>query len=268
MMNCTEWQHRIDAYVDAELPPSDLHAFRAHVETCPACAAMTLSVTESKAAIRRAGHRYTASPELRAQVFAAMKRERSEQHQPLPARRERPMSRQEWWRPTSTAWPRWGIAIAALLLVVVGLFLVTRRQQSTALAELVDLHVADLASANPVEVVSTDRHTVKPWFQGKVPFTFDLPEVQGSPFSLLGGRVTYFHQEPGAQLLFRYQRHLISVFIFRQTAELSLPASFSDQSSSFRVRTWIQGGGLRYVVVGDAAPAIIQQLSDLLHVAQ
>ena len=267
MMNCTEWQDRIDAYVDAELPSSDLHAFRAHAESCPACASTALSVTESKAALRRAGHRYTASPELRVRVFAAMKSEGFEQHQPLPARRERAMFRQGWCRPTSAAWPRWGLAIAALFLVVVGLFLVNRRQQSTALAELVDLHVADLASANPVEVVSTDRHTVKPWFQGKVPFTFDLPEVQGSPFSLLGGRVTYFHQEPGAQLVFRYQRHLISVFIFRQTPQLALPASFSDQSSSFRVSTWIQGG-LRYVVVGDAAPAIIQQLSGLLHVAQ
>ena len=267
MMNCTQWQDRIDAYVDAELPPSDLHAFRAHAETCPACAAMALEVTESKGAIRRAGHRYTASPQLRARVFAAMKSEDFELHQPLPARRERAMSRQEWWRLTSAAWPRWGIAIAALLLVAVGLFLVNRRQQSTALAELVDLHVADLASASPVEVVSTDRHTVKPWFQGKVPFTFDLPEVQGSPFSLVGGRVTYLHQEPGAQLVFRYQRHLISVFIFRQTPELALPASFADQSFSFRVRTWVQGG-LRYVIVGDAAPATIQQLSDLLHVAR
>jgi anti-sigma factor RsiW len=77
-------------------------------------------------------------------------------------------------------------------------------------------------------------------------------------------RVTYFHQEPGAQLVFRYQRHLISVFIFRQTPQLALPASFSGQSSSFRVRTWMQGG-LRYVVIGDAAPAIIQQLSGMLH---
>jgi anti-sigma factor RsiW len=79
--------------------------------------------------------------------------------------------------------------------------------------------------------------------------------------------LAYFHQEPGAELLFRYQRHFISVFIFRQTPQLALPASFTDQSSSFRVRTWTQGG-LRYVVVGDANAAIIQQLSDLLRDVQ
>jgi anti-sigma factor (TIGR02949 family) len=265
-MNCTEWQDRIDVYADAELPPSDLHAFRAHAETCPACAAMALAVTESKAAIRRAGHRHTAAPELRARVLASLKNEGLADAGRVPAHRERVMS---WGfgRLNSAVWPRWGLAIAALLLLAVGLFTVNRQQQSAALAELVDMHIADLASSNPVEVVSTDRHTVKPWFQGKIPFTFDLPELQGSPFTLVGGRVAYFRQEPGAELLFQYQRHLISVFIFRRSSQLALPASFSDQSSSFRVHTWTQGG-LHYVVVGDASAATIQQLSDLLHDVQ
>jgi anti-sigma factor RsiW len=263
MMNCTEWHNRIDAYVDAELPPSDLRAFRAHAEICPACAVMALVVTESKAAIRRVGRRYISTSELRARVFASIKSEGLAHHQAVPVRRQRAMSWGGWGRLTSATWPRWALATAVLLLFAVGISMVNRREQSTALAELVDLHVADLASSNPVEVVSTDRHTVKPWFQGKIPFTFDLPELQGSAFTLLGGRVAYFHQEPGAELLFRYQRHLISVFMFRQTSQLALPASLADQSSTFRVRTWTQAG-LRYVVVGDANAAIIQQLSELL----
>jgi anti-sigma factor RsiW len=143
-----------------------------------------------------------------------------------------------------------------------------RRQESKALAEFADLHVAALASATPVEVISTDRHTVKPWFQGRVPFTFDLPELQGSPFTLVGGRVTYFHQEPGAHLVFGYQRHLISAFIFRDTSQLALPGSaFADQTSSFRLQTWTQGG-LRYVVIGDANAKTIQELAGRLHSAQ
>jgi len=165
-------------------------------------------------------------------------------------------------------WPRWALAAAALLLLTVGLFLANRRQESKTLAEFADLHVAALASANPVEVISTDRHTVKPWFQGRIPFTFDLPELQGSPFALLGGRVAYFHQEPAAHLIFRYQRHLISVFIFREASQVALPtSSIADQTSSFRLRTWTQGG-LRYVVIGDASASTIQQLADLLHSTQ
>lgn len=266
MTNCGEWQNQIDAYVDAELPRPDTDRFRTHAEECAACAAMALAAIESKAAIRRAGHCYTASPELRARVFALVNNTLTND-QVVPARRERRMPWGAWPRLTSATWPRWSLAAAALLLVAVGLFMVNLRPQTTPLAELVDLHVADLASANPVDVVSTDRHTVKPWFQGKIPFTFDLPELQGSAFTLLGGRLAYFRQEPGAELLFRYQRHFISVFIFRQTPQIALPASFADQSSSFRVRTWTQGG-LRYVVVGDANAAIIQQLSDLLRNVQ
>jgi anti-sigma factor RsiW len=267
MTNCSEWQNQIDAYVDAELPRPDTDRFRTHAEECAACAAMALAAIESKAAIRRAGHCYTASPELRARVFALVNNKGLTNDQAVPARRERRMPWGAWPWLTSATWPRWALAAAALLLVAVGLFMVNLRQQTTALAELVDLHVADLASANPVEVVSTDRHTVKPWFQGKIPFIFDLPELQGSAFTLLGGRLAYFRQEPGAELLFRYQRHFLSVFIFRQTPQLALSSSFADQSSSFRVRTWTQGG-LRYVVVGDANAAIIQQLSDLLRNVQ
>ena len=141
-------------------------------------------------------------------------------------------------------WPRWALATAALLVLAAGLFVaVNRRQGAKAVAELADLHVTALASANPVEVVSTDRHTVKPWFQGRIPFTFDLPELQGTPFTLVGGRVAYFHQEPGAHLIFGYQRHFISVFIFRDTPQLSMPASFfADKTSSFTLRTWTNRG--------------------------
>jgi hypothetical protein len=70
-------------------------------------------------------------------------------------------------------------------------------QQGQTFAELADLHVATLASATPVDVISTDRHTVKPWFQGKIPFTFNLPELANTPFTLEGG--TALLSGPGAR---------------------------------------------------------------------
>jgi anti-sigma factor RsiW len=265
IMNCAEWHNRIDAYVDGELPASDATAFRAHATRCPTCAAAALALTESKAAIRRAGNCYSASPEFRAHIFEMAKAT------DVVAGKVQLPGAQRGWRLsaaapfTSAMWPRWAFATAALLLLAAGLLVVNRVQESKALAEFADLHVATLASANPVEVISTDRHTVKPWFQGRIPFTFDLPELQGSPFTLLGGRVVYFHQEPGAHLVFRYERHLISVFIFQETSQIALPVStFADQTSSFRMQTWTRGG-LRYVIVGDAGANTIQQLGDLLH---
>ena len=77
---------------------------------------------------------------------------------------------------------------AALVLAVTvsALMMVRHSSRDQAVAQLLDMHVAALASGNPVDVVSSDRHTVKPWFQGKLPFTFNLPELQGSNYTLLG----------------------------------------------------------------------------------
>ncbi len=91
-------------------------------------------------------------------------------------------------------------------------------------------------------LISTDRHTVKPWFQGKIPFAFDLPEIQNSEFSLLGGRMTYLGQTPGAHLIYDVRKHHISVFVFQ---EQSLRArldenSLSPKKLSFNMETWSQ----------------------------
>lgn len=254
-MSCAEWQHQMDAYVDAELPPREMEAFRAHTAHCSECSSEAFARLEAKSATRRAGQRYAASPALRARIMADV----AAQEVPHLATGTQSVHSVLW------TWPRWAMAAAALLLLAAGLFsAISRYRQPSSLAEFADLHVADLASANPVEVVSTDRHTVKPWFQGRIPFTFDLPDLQGSPFTLAGGRVTYFHQEPGAQLLFTYQRHFISAFIFRDTPQLAVTgASFSDHSTSFNIQTWRQDG-LRYVLVSDVNPDTLRQLVNLL----
>jgi len=137
-------------------------------------------------------------------------------------------------------------------------------------SEIADLHVATLASASPVDVVSTDRHTVKPWFQGRIPFSFNLPELQNSEFSLLGGRVTYLDQTPGAHLIYDVRKHHISVFVF-QGQSASFSASLGDSSLSpkklpFTMETWAQGG-LRYFVVGDAGAGDIAKLANMFKAA-
>jgi anti-sigma factor RsiW len=155
---------------------------------------------------------------------------------------------------------------------VVGTFTSTylgnRSGSDQVFSEIADLHVATLASSSPVDVISTDRHTVKPWFQGKIPFAFNLPELQNSDFSLLGGRMTYLEQNPGAHLIYDVGKHHISVFVFQ---ERSLPARLNDSSDkpgrlSFNMETWSQGG-LRYFVIGDASAANIDSLAKLFKAA-
>jgi len=171
----------------------------------------------------------------------------------------------------------WMLAATAAIIVVAGTltsaYLGTRSSRDQVArdhvySEIADLHVGTLASSSPVDVISTDRHTVKPWFQGKIPFAFNLPELQNSVFSLLGGRMTYLDQTPGAHLIYDVRKHHISVFVFQERA---LPARLEDgslppQKLSFNMETWTQGG-LRYFVIGDASTADIDSLAKLFKAA-
>ena len=250
-MTCDLMRGKLDAYVDGACSQEELANFEAHLRTCPACAADAINRLQMKRMTRAAAARYTPSPEFRARI------EKSIQPKRPPA-----------W---TFGWmPRLAVAAVALLLVVVGITVWTRHStREQAFAELVDLHVATLASPNPVDVISTDRHTVKPWFQGKLPFTFNIPELQNSSFKLIGGRVTYFEHNPGAQLLFQVRNHDLSVFILQDRPGM-IPLTMgttSERELAFNVETWTEGG-LRYAVVGDANPADIHALGDLLRNAK
>jgi anti-sigma factor RsiW len=247
-MSCELFSARIDAYVDDELPAEELPTLESHLRTCPSCAADALARLRLKRMTQAAANRYTAPPEFRLKIEKAIQKKR------------RPF----WtlgWMPA--------MAAAALVLIAVsGALWMRYSAREQAFAELLDLHVATLASANPVDVTSTDRHTVKPWFQGKLPFTFNLPELQDSPFKLLGGRVIYFKHAPGAQLLFELRKHQISVFIVQdQPGLISLQVGAATaREKGFSVEAFTESG-LRYVIVGDTNPADIHQLSELLRAA-
>lgn len=163
-------------------------------------------------------------------------------------------------------WPRLGVAAVAVMLLIASVSLwVQRSARERAFSELADMHVSTLASANPVDVISSDRHTVKPWFAGRIPFSFNLPELQGTDFTLVGGRVAYFRRNPGAQLIFGLRKHELSVFIFPEHLG-DLPFSSENVIASrlaFQMETWSQGG-LRYFVIGDTPASDIHSLSELL----
>ncbi len=242
-----EWHSKVDPYVDSELSNIESEQMLTHLLACPSCAAEALSRSEIKRAIRRtAVFTFPPSPEFRQKVQSSIAR-------------RKPHFR--WLSSPRTAWA------AAALAVMIGaaIMLLYRPQHSDIAGELADLHVATLASANPVDVVSTDSHTVKPWFAGKLPFTFNLPELEGTPYRLLGGRVAYINQSPGAQLLFSAGKHEASVFILQDRNGLeklgsNIPARSNQQ---FNLQSWAVGG-LRYFVVSDAGKGEIDGLMQLL----
>jgi anti-sigma factor RsiW len=247
-MACNEWRDNVQAYADGELPAAERHTFEEHWRTCSACASAALGALAMKRAVRQAGRRFVPSAALHRRV-----EERVTGGKP---------SRVRTWLPACAA------AAAIVLVGFLGAQRWAAESRRQALTELTDLHVTTLASSSPVDVAISERHTVKPWFAGRIPFTFNLPELQGTPFTLLGGRVTYLQQVPGAHLLFRVRQHRISVFIFRDQdgASPSLARTGAARHSAFNVETW-DSGGLRYIVVGDPSAEDIHALSELLKAA-
>lgn len=249
-MTCDEARGKLVPYVDSELPAAELADFEAHLRGCASCAAGAVELLRTKFATRTAGMRYTLSPEFRMRLEQNI----------------RAKQKPSWW---SIRFPRFAVAAVAFVLVIASVVLwVNRSERERAFTEIADMHVTTMASANPVDVVSTDRHTVKPWFAGRLPFSFNLPELQNSEFALIGGRVTYFEHNPGAQLLFSLRKHQLSVFIFREEAG-GLP-SYSGRSTSTRlglnIETWREGG-LRYFIVSDVSASEVHKLGELMRVA-
>src|SRR5580692_8728600 len=250
-MVCESWRAKLDTYLDGEVPDEEMRTFDAHVRNCPSCSADALTRVQMKRAIQVAGKRYTPSAEFRKRI-----------QQKIAAKPQRSFRL------------GWTLAAAAAVILVVGTltsaYLGTRSGRDQVFSEIADLHVAALASSSPVDVISTDRHMVKPWFQGRIPFAFNLPELKNSEFSLLGGRMTYLEQTPGAHLIYDVRKHHISVFIFQERS-LKFPARLGEnflapQKSPFNMETWSEGG-LRYFVIGDASAADIDNLAKLFKVA-
>lgn len=226
--------------MDGELEPSAEHAVASHLQSCADCSSAVLEQQALKNAVRVAGKRFTAPPDLYASV----------QRQMVPKKRT------GLWLKASA------LAASAVLLAVVTLALLSRPSTSSAtVSQLIDQHVTMLASAHPVDVISSDKHTVKPWYQGKLPFTFNPPELaKDSPFTLLGGRLTYAQHSPGAELVYQVRQHKISVFIF-QARDVHGEPSAGNQT--FVVNGW-QQGGLQYYIVTDAAREDADRLRSLL----
>lgn len=238
------WTGKLDPYLDGELPSDEMSALDIHVRACPDCAADVLNRLQLKRTVQIAGRRYSPTADLRQRIqkMSAVRRQQ-------------------------TSWRWLPLAATVVALLIAGLFVRQwnrRNLEHRVFSEVTDLHVSTLASTTPVDVMSTDRHTVKPWFEGKIPFTFNLPELKNSEFSLIGGRVTYLRQTPGAHLIYRIRKHQISVFIFPESAAQELPAeSGIRKDATFDVESWSQAG-LRYFVVSDATGEDVNELVRML----
>ncbi len=215
----------LNGLADGELSADQLAVANEHLAGCPACTSNALYQSLLKSATAKAGQRYAPPPQLQERLtrLASSRLE-------APGTGSGHRYPQQW----RFAWG-W-VAAAVLLLVSASTMMVQRTahkaeissaEHAALVTEVFDQHVATLAGSLPPQVVSTDRHTVKPWFQGKLPFSFNLPEGLPRDTTLDGANLTYLHNQPVAQLLYSIGKHRVSVFLLEKAGATSadqLPA--------------------------------------------
>jgi anti-sigma factor RsiW len=259
----------LSALADGELTADQLANANKHLAECPACTSNALYQSLLKSATARAGHRYTPPPQLRERL-ALLATQTNSQLQPRGHRTAVSLSRSVG-RFGSLGWA----AVAALLLVSLSLVFIQRTAQSDERAsavraalvtEVFDQHVATLADSQPLQVISTDRHTVKPWFQGKIPFSFNLPQGLPSDVTLDGANLTYLGNQPAAQLVYNIGKHRVSVFL-RQKSRSAEASELPAESSGFHVMGF-STSVLDVIAVSDVDPARLAELVTAVRQAQ
>ena len=238
----------LNAFVDGEGAIVDLESIQQHLAGCHQCALRVLSAMQVKAATARAGVRFRPSAETLARLTAQVSvRSRMETPRVVPIRST------AWWREIS--WP----ALAAAVLLAASLAGWREvRQANTAGAELLDQHLATLSADATPQVVSSDRHTVKPWFQGRLPFSFNLPEPSALPPDtvLRGADLVYVQGRPAALLMFKIRQHDVSVFVTQRGGLAMMPR---DTRLGFSIRS-TDAAEVRLTAVSNVNPADLDAL--------
>lgn len=242
----------LNGLADGELTPDQRATVDEHLAECRSCTSSALFQSLLKTATAKAGQRYMPPPQLLERLALGVQKENAPS-------RSAPV-RVRLWPAGGLAFAGW-VAAFALLLVFGSVAFVQRNSYRTAAAqsryaglvtEACDQHVATLASNLEPQVISSDRHTVKPWFQGKLPFSFNLPENLPDDTKLEGANLTYFGNQPAALLLYSIGRHRVSVFV-RQRTGAAIPAGFSQEHAGFHV-IGFSTDELEAVAVSDVDP--------------
>ena len=230
-MTCEEAEILLHALIDGELDAGHAREVEAHVASCPRCAAALAAYREMSRAVTTADLRYAAPAGLRARIEAAL-----------------PQTRQPSRRAVLRGFAM-GSAVSAL--AATGLVAIVLRQddQQRILSEVVSAHLRSLQAGHLTDVLSTDQHTVKPWFNGKLDVAPPVIDLTAQGFTLVGGRLDYIDARAIGAVVYRRRQHVINLFV-AQTASPEHRPPRTETMQGFNCRRW-SNRGLNFWAVSD-----------------
>jgi len=255
-MNCAEAEIMLHALIDGELDAGHAREVETHVAACAGCAAQLAALRAVRAAMAGATLKLTAPPGLRARIENAIPAP--------PARlgRSIPPTRRSFFGGFAA-----GAALSGAIAASVTLAVLRGDKNRTIADEVVSAHIRSLQPGHLMDVETSDQHTVKPWFDGKVDVAPPVIDLTAEGFTLLGGRLDYIDGEPVAAVVYRRRKHIINLFVAQRLG--SGHALMSAKSvQGYNVRNW-SAQGLDFWAVSDLDPQeldeFVQKISAALH---
>ena len=244
-MTCIETRPLLDAYFDNELDLSGSLGVQHHVTDCATCSAILKNLDLLRA-------------ELAPEVFDLTRKSTLE---PLRTaiRKVVPTS----IKPAPSIWsnPILYVAAAAAFLLAVIVPSPFRDSSTSPTRQIVDSHLRSLQVDHLVDVPSSDQHTVKPWFQGKLDFAPEVPDLTDKGFALIGGRIDVINGHPVAAVVYKKREHFVNLFTAKTQAGEASPV-FSTMEG-YQVVHWIHSGADRWVTT-DLNQAEVQTFVGLI----
>ena len=239
MMECTDARRLIPAKIDGELDATGDAALAAHLEGCAACARLVAEQQEWRGVIKSRAPRFAAPAALRARLAVAL---READRPATPATRRYTAG----WRPMAMAA---SVVLAVVLSSSLTGYLTRPGDDDRLVQELVSDHVRSLMADHLTDVASSDQHTVKPWFHGRLDLAPPVIDLTAQGFTLIGGRLDFIDGKPVAAIVYRRRVHVINLFVAQGLGSV-LPAPRLENVQGFNIRRWTDQG-LNLLAVSD-----------------
>src|SRR5690242_2788508 len=247
-MTCQETGLLMHAFVDGELDLTKGLEMETHLKECQTCARAQEGIHGLSSLMKDASLRFTPSANFEKRLRSAVRRDAKE-------------------KPSTQVWWRWSIAVASLAVMVLAVWaivvILNRPTSDTLVAqEIVSSHVRSLMAQHLMDVQSSDQHTVKPWFDGKLDFSPPVKDLKEQGFELKGGRLDYINSRPVSALVYQRRQHLINVFVWPAKSGSKSTAQASV-SQGYNLIRWTNSG-MEWWAISDLNLAELQQLVQLL----
>ena len=247
-MTCKETKHLLNAYADGELDSAGSLAVETHMRSCASCLGEVGTLHGLSSAIENGSLRFKAPASLKRRVQGAIRAAKPQPRIPI----------FHW---------RWASVAASLLLVAAVSWMVTTRwakssEETLLVNDIVSSHVRSMMANHVTDVASSDSHTVKPWFSGKLDYSPPAKDLTEQGFRLVGGRLDYLENRPVAALVYQRSQHFINLFVWPSN-EIATGKEQQLARQGYNLIHWNQAG-MTYWLVSELNLPELEECARLL----